>query len=121
MASSGTPTRIRSSLATTGLIDRFAPHLFSAADVTHGKPAPDLFLYAAEQMNTPPARCLVIEDSVPGVIGAVAAGMTVFGFHGGSHCGPSTAALLRAAGANATFNAMTQITDMIDEFSESQA
>lgn len=99
VASSGTPTRIRSSLGTTGLIDYFAPHLFSAMQVERGKPAPDLFLFAAAQMNTPPARCLVIEDSVPGVTGAAAAGMTVVGFTGGSHCRPGDADRLRAAGA----------------------
>ena len=68
-----------------------APHIFSATQVKRGKPAPDLFLFAAEQMERPPARCLVIEDSVPGVTGGRAAGMTVLGFHGGSHCRPGHA------------------------------
>ncbi len=99
VASSGTPTRIRSSLGTTGLLDRFDPHLFSAMQVERGKPAPDLFLFAAAQMNTPPARCVVVEDSVPGVTAARAAKMTVIGFTGGSHCRPGDADRLRAAGA----------------------
>jgi HAD superfamily hydrolase (TIGR01509 family) len=116
VASSGTPTRIRSSLTTTGLIDRFAPNLFSALQVTRGKPAPDLFLFAAAEMRTQPAACLVIEDSLAGVRGAVAAGMTVFGFHGGSHCGEPHAETLRAAGASRVFDDMRQLPDMIAEF-----
>jgi len=115
VASSGTPTRILSSLTTTRLLDFFAPHLFSALQVNRGKPAPDLFLFAAAEMNVPPARCVVIEDSVPGVIGACAAGMTVLGFHGGSHCRPDTAAALKTAGATATFGDMRQLPVLIGQ------
>lgn len=99
VASSGTPERIRKSLATVGLLDRFEPHIFSAVMVARGKPAPDLFLHAAGEMGTAPARCLVIEDSVAGVRAATAAGMTVIGFHGGSHCPPGHADILRRHGA----------------------
>jgi HAD superfamily hydrolase (TIGR01509 family) len=113
VASSGTPTRIRSSLGTTGLLDRFAPHLFSAMQVERGKPAPDLFLFAAAQMNTPPARCIVIEDSVPGVTAARAAEMTVIGFTGGSHCRPGDADRLRAAGANIVIDDMRTLPALI--------
>lgn len=113
VASSGTPTRIRSSLGTTGLIGRFAPHLFSALQVERGKPAPDLFLFAAAQMNTPPARCVVVEDSVPGVIGASAAGMAVIGFTGGSHCRPGDADRLRAAGATVVIDDIRTLPDLI--------
>jgi HAD superfamily hydrolase (TIGR01509 family) len=114
VASSGTPTRIRSSLTTTGLLDRFDPHLFSALQVDRGKPAPDLFLFAAAQMKAAPPRCVVIEDSVPGVTAAVAAGMTVFGFHGGSHCHAATVAGLKAAGAHAVFDDMRQLPGLVD-------
>ena len=89
------------------------PHIFSAVQVSNGKPAPDLFLFAAGQMQTSPARCLVIEDSVAGVTGAQAAGMTVFGYHGGSHCRPDTADTLRAAGAAVTFDDMRQLPGLI--------
>ncbi len=75
-------------LTCAGLYDRLAPHIFSATQVKRGKPAPDLFLFAAAQMGVEPERCVVIEDSVAGVTGARAAGMTVLGFHGGSHCTP---------------------------------
>lgn len=113
VASSGTPTRIRSSLTTTGLLDRFDPHLFSALQVERGKPQPDLFLFAAAQMNATPGRCVVIEDSIPGVTAGVAAGMTVFGYHGGGHCGPATAAALTAAGAHLVFDDMRQLPGLV--------
>jgi HAD superfamily hydrolase (TIGR01509 family) len=113
VASSGTPEKIRHGLTCAGLYDILAPHIFSASQVKRGKPAPDLFLFAAEQMKVQPARCVVIEDSVPGVTGARAAGMTVLGFHGGSHCRPGYAATLRAAGAGATFDDMRQLAGLI--------
>jgi len=114
VASSGPPEKISTSLNHVGLYDRFAPHIFSAVQVKNGKPAPDLFLFAAEQMQTSPARCLVIEDSVAGVTGARAAGMTVLGFHGGSHCRANTASTLRAAGAALTFDDMRELPDLIE-------
>ncbi|MGP9813244.1 HAD family hydrolase [Rhodopseudomonas sp. NSM] len=113
VASSGTLERIAFALTRTGLYARFAPNLFSAEQVESGKPAPDLFLHAARQMQVPPARCVVIEDSVPGILGARAAGMEVLGFVGGSHCLPSTDARLRAAGAAAVFDDMRQLPEII--------
>jgi HAD superfamily hydrolase (TIGR01509 family) len=113
VASSGTPEKIRHGLSCTGLYDRLAPHIFSATQVARGKPAPDLFLFAAGQMQVAPARCLVIEDSVPGITGARAAGMTVLGFHGGSHCRPGHADTLRAAGALMAFDDMRQLPELI--------
>ena len=113
MASSGTPEKIRHGLECAGLYEQLAPHIFSATQVKRGKPAPDLFLFAAEQMKASPARCLVIEDSVPGVTGARAAGMTVLGFHGGSHCQPGHAKLLRAAGAAVVFDDMRELPDLV--------
>jgi beta-phosphoglucomutase-like phosphatase (HAD superfamily) len=82
VASSGTHERIRLALATTGLLDRFAGRIFSAQDVARGKPAPDLFLHAAERLSVPPSRCAVIEDSPLGIEAANAAGMTAFGYAG---------------------------------------
>jgi HAD superfamily hydrolase (TIGR01509 family) len=113
VASSGSHERMRVTLGRVGLYDRFAPDIFSATQVRNGKPAPDLFLFAAVQMATAPARCLVVEDSVPGIIGALAAGMTVLGFHGGSHCRPGHAETLCAAGAILTFDDMRQLPEMI--------
>jgi HAD superfamily hydrolase (TIGR01509 family) len=113
VASSGTPEKIRHGLSCPGLYDFLAPHIFSAVQVKRGKPAPDLFLFAAEQMRASPERCLVIEDSVPGIVGARAGGMTVFGFHGGSHCRPGYGDALRAAGAAVTFDDMRQLPGLI--------
>ncbi|MFI8092290.1 HAD family hydrolase [Streptomyces sp. NPDC086080] len=81
VASSGSHERIRVGHRTTGL-DRWFDddRIFSSQDVGRGKPAPDLFLYAAERMGVAPERCVVVEDSPLGVRAAVAAGMEVYGF-----------------------------------------
>jgi HAD superfamily hydrolase (TIGR01509 family) len=113
VASSGTPEKIRHGLTCAGLHDILAPHIFSAVQVKRGKPAPDLFLFAAGQMAAAPERCIVIEDSIPGITGARAAGMTVLGFHGGSHCRPGYAETLRAAGASVTFDDMRELPGLI--------
>jgi HAD superfamily hydrolase (TIGR01509 family) len=115
VASSGTPEKIHHGLACAGLHDLLAPHIFSASQVERGKPAPDLFLFAAERMEAVPERCLVIEDSIPGITGALAAGMTVLGFHGGSHCQPGHAETLHAAGALLTFDDMRLLPDLIGQ------
>ena len=83
VASSSPPDRLRFKLELTGLYERFAGHIFSAAEVANGKPAPDLFLYAARQMGFDPAACVVIEDSRYGVLAGRAAGMDVLGYAGG--------------------------------------
>lgn len=113
VASSGTPDKIRHGLVCAGLHDLLAPHIFSATQVERGKPAPDLFLFAAGQMQAAPARCLVIEDSLAGIAAAVAAGMPVLGFHGGSHCRLGHGDRLRAAGAVAIFDDMRQLPELI--------
>jgi HAD superfamily hydrolase (TIGR01509 family) len=113
VASSAAHDKIFTTLTRTKLYERFAPNIFSGTQVKNGKPAPDLFLLAATQMAALPERCLVIEDSVPGVTGALAAGMTVLGFHGGSHCRPGDDTALRAAGSVATFDDMRQLPDLI--------
>jgi len=119
VASSGTQEKIRHGLRCAGLYDLLAPHIFSASQVQRGKPAPDLFLFAAAKMQAAPERCLVIEDSVPGVTGAVAAGMIVLGFHGGSHCRPGHGDTLRAAGAVGAFADMRQLPGLIGQISQS--
>ncbi|MFF5538594.1 HAD family hydrolase [Streptomyces cinerochromogenes] len=81
VASSGSHARIRVGHRTTGLDRWFTEErVFSSEDVGRGKPAPDLFLYAAERMGVAPERCVVVEDSPLGVQAAVAAGMDVYGF-----------------------------------------
>ncbi|MGA3149435.1 MAG: HAD family hydrolase [Acidimicrobiales bacterium] len=83
VASSGSHEKMRFTLGKTGLIERFDGRIFSVDEVAHGKPAPDIFLFAAERMGASPDRCAVIEDSVSGVTAGLAAGMTVFAFAGG--------------------------------------
>ena len=82
VASSGKFEKMRFTLGRTGLLPLVEDVLFSAEEVRHGKPAPDLFLHAASRMGHAPERCLVIEDSVPGVQAGVAAGMPVIGYAG---------------------------------------
>jgi HAD superfamily hydrolase (TIGR01509 family) len=109
VASSSGPERLRHTLGLAGLYRRFDPHIFSTTLVANGKPAPDLFLYAAKRMKAAPALAVVIEDSVPGVTAAKAAGMTAIGFVGGGHCRPGHAERLRAAGASAIVPAMSAL------------
>jgi HAD superfamily hydrolase (TIGR01509 family) len=109
VASSSTPARLRHALGLVGLYDRFAPHIFSAVQVAHGKPAPDLFLYAAARMGVDPDSCVVIEDSLAGVEAAVAAGMRVIGFTGGSHCLPGHTARLSERGAAQVVDDMARL------------
>ncbi len=85
LASSSDAERIDLCLRKTGLKDMFDERAFTTEMVVNGKPSPDLFLYAAGRMACHPARCLVIEDSPSGIRAAKAAGMTAWGFTGGSH------------------------------------
>ena len=99
IASSGSMPGMERKLKRTGLWDYFVPHVYSADHVANAKPAPDLFLHAAAALGVAPKDCLVLEDSVNGVIGARAAGMTVWGFLGGGHADDELGARLTAAGA----------------------
>jgi HAD superfamily hydrolase (TIGR01509 family) len=83
IASSGTRDYLRYTLGLTGLYERFEGRIFSVEEVARGKPAPDLFLHAAERMTAKPAACVVVEDSRSGVQAARAAGMRVLAFAGG--------------------------------------
>jgi HAD superfamily hydrolase (TIGR01509 family) len=99
VASSTRLPLLEKNLSQTGLIDFFAPGVFSVTQVKRGKPAPDVFLYAASQMGADPSRCIVVEDSIAGVTAAFRAGMQVIGFMGGGHSTPSLRASLEQAGA----------------------
>jgi HAD superfamily hydrolase (TIGR01509 family) len=107
VASSSDFDRVTFSLSLTGLESHFDGRLYTSQMVKRGKPAPDLFLYAAEKMRADPARTLVIEDSVSGVSAGKAAGMTVWGFIGGSHYQSRDGrTLLYNAGADRVFERM---------------
>jgi HAD superfamily hydrolase (TIGR01509 family) len=104
VASQGRRQKTELTLTLTGLRDLFgADALFSAYDVKRGKPHPDLFLHAAATMGAAPERCVVVEDTVIGVTGAVAAGMRAIAYAGGDDPAP-----LRAAGAD-TVTSLAQL------------
>ncbi|SDN12494.1 haloacid dehalogenase superfamily, subfamily IA, variant 3 with third motif having DD or ED/haloacid dehalogenase superfamily, subfamily IA, variant 1 with third motif having Dx(3-4)D or Dx(3-4)E [Streptomyces sp. cf386] len=107
VASSGSHERIRVGHRTTGL-DRWFEDgwIFSSQDVGRGKPAPDLFLYAAERMGVVPERCVVVEDSPLGVQAAVAAGMDVYGF-------TAMTPAARLAGATHLFSGMGELAGLL--------
>ncbi|MCF8482860.1 MAG: HAD family hydrolase [Rhodospirillum sp.] len=114
VASSSQVERIRLALSVTGLLPHFEGRIFSASMVRNGKPAPDLFLYAAGEMGVPPERCLVVEDSPAGVTAAHRAGMRVLGYWGGSHAANARhRAALEAVAPVATFNDMDGLSDLI--------
>lgn len=115
VASSSSVERINHSLAVTGLADHFGDAIFSSSMVKHGKPAPDIFLFAAEKMGFEPAHCVVIEDSRFGVQGAVAAGMTAIGYVGGGHTHPGHGPELTAAGAAIVCSTWDEVTAALRE------
>ena len=109
VASSGPHHKMAVTLRSTGLWERFEGRIFSATEVQHGKPAPDLFLHAARQMGFDPAATAVVEDSVPGVEAARAAGMRALAFTSGN---AADAELLAAAGGE-TFDDMAELPDLL--------
>lgn len=114
VASSSDPVRLGHTLGLTGLMPLFEGRVFSSVLVSRGKPAPDLFLYAADAMGVVPNACLVIEDSVPGVTAARAAGMRVVGFTGGGHWSHDPAGNdLLAAGAFRVFREFRDLAEVV--------
>lgn len=107
LASSGSHERIRVGHRAAGLTRWFDDgRIFSAEDVGKGKPAPDLFLYAAERMGVAPERCVVVEDSRLGVAAAVAAGMDVYGF-------TAMTGAEKLAGASGFFSDMGELIELM--------
>jgi len=110
VASNGEPKRMALALDAAGLMPWVRGKLFSAAEVANPKPAPDLFLHAAQRMGRIPADCVVVEDTPTGVKAAVAAGMKVFGYAGAPY---ADAKSLRAAGAT-TFTTMSELAALLE-------
>lgn len=108
VASSGDHEKMQTTLGITGLLPRFAGRIFSVTQVARGKPAPDVYLFAARQLGAEPSACVVVEDTPPGVQAGVAAGMTVFGF-----CAHTPADKLKAAGAHRTFDDLRVLPDSL--------
>ncbi len=94
IGSNGTRSEILLRLKLANLTEFFGDAIFSGLEVPHPKPAPDVFLAAAQSFNIPPSRCIVIEDSIPGVTAGVRAGMKVYGY-----AAFTSAEMLQAAGA----------------------
>ena len=112
---SSSPTRwLRGSLERFGLLHHFGERLFSAAEhVARGKPHPDIYLHAAREIGVEPAKTLVLEDTVPGVAAARAAGMTVVGLCAGRHCDSGYGDRLRSAGAAPVLATYSQVLEFI--------
>lgn len=106
LASSGSRQRIARSLAVVGFLDHFADRMFSAEQVARGKPAPDLFLFAAAALGVPASGCVVVEDSPSGVAAGKAAGMTVLGYAGLTPAG-------RLGDADAVFTRMDELPGLL--------
>ncbi len=109
VCSSSAPDRLMLSLEVTGLAPLFGEHVYSAEQVARGKPAPDLFLFAARRVGLAATEAIVIEDSVTGIAAARAAGMASIGFTGASHMTEDLAAQLAASGADEVIAAMAEL------------
>ena len=121
VASSSLPERIEKSLSVTGLSQAFGTKVFSASMVKAGKPAPDLFLYAAQQCGFSPANCIVIEDSPAGIEAARAASMRVLAFGGGGHAqSPVFRQKIAALKPDAWFDAMADLLQVVDRLRSSE-
>ena len=101
IASSSSTRWMRGHLDHLGLSDAFGEHFYSGHEhVERGKPAPDLYLHAAERLGVAIEHCAIIEDSPVGVRGALESGARVIGFCGGAHCRPGHGEQLRAEGVS---------------------
>ncbi|MCK7492139.1 MAG: HAD hydrolase-like protein [Comamonadaceae bacterium] len=114
VASSGAPEKLRVTLGVTGLLPYFEPHIFSAEMVSRGKPAPDLFLFAAQQMGFRPGGLYRRRGQRRGNPRRALPGMRALGFAGGGHAGPGYAETLRHAGAESVFARMTELAALLD-------
>lgn len=114
VVSSSDTAWIRRHLDRIGLTDAFGDHLYSGREhVTRGKPAPDLYLYGAQQLGVVIDRCAILEDSPVGATGAVASGGHVIGLVAGRHCGPGHAERLRTIGVAAVARDFGEVTALL--------
>jgi HAD superfamily hydrolase (TIGR01509 family) len=116
VCSNSSSKRLKLSMTAAGVYDRFRPYIFSAPEVgtKRSKPAPDVYLHAAKEFQSAPGETIVIEDSMHGVAGAVAAGMRVIGFTGGGHSWPGHADALTEAGAETVVRRLADVPATIE-------
>ncbi len=115
VASSSSISGLEFKLGHTALKPLFDPHIYSAEHVHAGKPDPAIYLHTASCLGVSPGSCIVVEDSVNGVLSAVAAGMRVVGFVAGAHCSPEQEQLLRRAGASLVVESMTDLSPALED------
>ncbi len=115
VASSSGREALERKLRKVGHWPHFHPHIYSADHVAEAKPAPDLFLLAANELGVAPAECLVLEDSVNGVLAANAAGMRVWGFTAGGHMSEAAGQRLLAIGAERLIGSWGAFSAAVDE------
>lgn len=110
--------RLETMLRKVELWDRFRPYVFSALEVgtRRGKPAPDVYLYGAEQFSAAPGETIVLEDSVHGVAAASAAGCRVVGFTGGRHTYAGHGHALSEAGAETVIKRLSEFPAVVEAF-----
>ncbi len=114
VASSSATKQLHWKLRHTELHDLFAPHIYSTDLVQNGKPAPDLFFHGARDMGTTPDRCIVVEDSVNGVLAGKSAGMKVIGFTAAGHCLDGHGDMLKEQGADVIVDNYAELEPAID-------
>jgi HAD superfamily hydrolase (TIGR01509 family) len=115
VASSSSVEWIEAHLEHLGIRDVFGAHIYSGREhVERGKPAPDLYWYAAAQLGFPIANCVIIEDSEVGARGAVASGARVIGLVAGSHCLPGHGERLKAAGVRDIAHDFDEVRRLLD-------
>ena len=104
--------KVELQLEKCALMPYFRGRIFSGHELARSKPAPDVYLAAAAALGVEPGRCVVVEDTVTGVVAGVAAGATVFGYSP-PEAGHDAPALLRSAGAAAIFSSMAQLDALV--------
>ena len=116
VASSSSTKWIRTHLDHLGLADAFGDHIYSGHEhVEHGKPAPDIYLFAANALGADISHCVILEDSEVGAKGALASGATVIGIAAGRHCFDGHANALRALGVRHVAASFDEVARLIDQ------